>query len=55
MPLEDECPQLFAFTLFGCIMVAKALSVQPTVDPTAKLHEIRLGAYCEVGARTILH
>ena len=36
-------------------MVAKSLSVQPTIDPTAKLHEIRLGAYCEVGARTILH
>ncbi|MGV7213133.1 chloramphenicol acetyltransferase [Bradyrhizobium sp. UFLA05-112] len=36
-------------------MVAKALSVQPTIDSTAKLHEIKLGAYCEVGARTILH
>ncbi|WP_027520744.1 chloramphenicol acetyltransferase [Bradyrhizobium sp. Ec3.3] len=36
-------------------MVAKALSVQPTIDPTAKLHETKLGAYCEVGARTILH
>jgi len=36
-------------------MVAKALSVLPTIDPTAKLHETRLGAYCEVGARTILH
>ncbi len=36
-------------------MVAKALSIQPTIDPTAKLHEVRLGAYCEVGARSILH
>jgi phosphonate metabolism protein (transferase hexapeptide repeat family) len=36
-------------------MVAKALSVHPTVDPSAILHEARLGAYCEVGARTILH
>ena len=36
-------------------MVAKALSVEPTVDPSAKLHEASLGAYCEVGARTILH
>jgi phosphonate metabolism protein (transferase hexapeptide repeat family) len=36
-------------------MVAKALSIQPTIDPTAKLQEVRLGAYCEVGARTILH
>lgn len=36
-------------------MAGKALSVEPTVDPTAKLHDARLGAYCEVGARTILH
>ena len=34
--------------------MAKALSVQPTIDPTASLHETRLGAYCEVGARTML-
>src|SRR3974390_3116519 len=39
----------------GHPLVAKALSVEPTVDPTARLHEARLGAYCEVGARTILH
>ena len=36
-------------------MAGKMLSVQPTIDPTAKLHDTRLGAYCEVGARTILH
>ena len=36
-------------------MAGKMLSVDPTVDPTAKLHDIRLGAYCEVGARTLLH
>jgi len=36
-------------------MAAKKLSVEPLVDPTAKLHETKLGAYCEVGARTILH
>jgi len=36
-------------------MAAQALSVQPTVDPSAKLHDTRLGAYTEVGARTILH
>jgi phosphonate metabolism protein (transferase hexapeptide repeat family) len=36
-------------------MAGKMLSVEPTVDPTAKLHDARLGAYCEVGARTILH
>jgi phosphonate metabolism protein (transferase hexapeptide repeat family) len=35
-------------------MAGKMLSVEPTVDPTAKLHDTRLGAYCEVGARTIL-
>jgi phosphonate metabolism protein (transferase hexapeptide repeat family) len=35
-------------------MAGKTLSVEPTVDPTAKLHDTRLGAYCEVGARTIL-
>ena len=35
-------------------MAGKMLSVDPTVDPTAKLQDTRLGAYCEVGARTIL-
>jgi phosphonate metabolism protein (transferase hexapeptide repeat family) len=35
-------------------MAGKMLSVEPTVDPTAKLHDTKLGAYCEVGARTIL-
>ena len=35
-------------------MAGKALSVDPTVDPTAKLQDTKLGAYCEVGARTIL-
>src|SRR5882762_6770095 len=36
-------------------MAGKMLSVNPTVDPTAKLHDTKLGAYCEVGPRTILH
>src|SRR5258708_24262342 len=35
-------------------MAGKMLSVDPTVDPSAKLHDVKLGAYCEVGARTIL-
>src|ERR1700754_3482827 len=35
-------------------MAGKKLSIEPTVDPTARLHETRAGAYCEVGARTIL-
>ncbi|WP_315781737.1 MULTISPECIES: chloramphenicol acetyltransferase [unclassified Bradyrhizobium] len=36
-------------------MAGKSLSIHPTVDPTATLHDVRLGAYCEVGARTILN
>lgn len=36
-------------------MAGKMLSVKPTIDPTAKLYDATLGAYCEVGARTILH
>jgi phosphonate metabolism protein (transferase hexapeptide repeat family) len=35
-------------------MAGKMLSVEPTIDSTAKLHATSLGAYCEVGARTIL-
>ena len=35
-------------------MAGQTLSVEPTVDPTAKLQEAKLGAYCEVGARTTL-
>src|SRR5712675_2049396 len=35
-------------------MAGKTLSVEPLVDPSAKLRETRLGAYCEVGARTML-
>jgi phosphonate metabolism protein (transferase hexapeptide repeat family) len=35
-------------------MAGKALSIEPLVDPTAKLQETKLGAYCEVGARTQL-
>jgi phosphonate metabolism protein (transferase hexapeptide repeat family) len=35
-------------------MADKTLSVAPLIDPTARLNETRLGAYCEVGARTIL-
>jgi len=36
-------------------MAGKMLSVEPTIDPSAQLYDARLGAYCEVGARTILH
>jgi hypothetical protein len=34
--------------------MAKMLSIEPLVDPSAKLQDARLGAYCEVGARTML-
>jgi len=35
-------------------MAGKALSVDPTIDPTASVRESTLGAYTEVGARTTL-
>ncbi len=35
-------------------MADKALSIEPTIDPSAKLQETRLGSYCEIGARTTL-
>ncbi|NVN85278.1 MAG: chloramphenicol acetyltransferase [Rhodopseudomonas sp.] len=35
-------------------MVAKSLSLTPVIDPSARLHDSALGAYCEVGARTTL-
>jgi len=35
-------------------MAGKSLSTTPTVDPSAKLHDVTLGGYCEVGARSIL-
>ena len=36
-------------------MAGKLLSVEPTIDPSARLNDVKLGAYCEVGARTILN
>jgi phosphonate metabolism protein (transferase hexapeptide repeat family) len=36
-------------------MAGKQLSLTPAVDPTAKLVDTELGAYTEVGARTILN
>ncbi|WP_024514503.1 chloramphenicol acetyltransferase [Bradyrhizobium sp. Tv2a-2] len=35
-------------------MAGKALAIEPTVDPTAKVQDVKFGIYCEVGARTIL-
>ncbi|KAA0075336.1 chloramphenicol acetyltransferase [Tardiphaga sp. P9-11] len=36
-------------------MAGKQLSLTPSVDPSAKLIDAQLGAYTEVGARTILN
>jgi len=38
----------------GKQMAGKMLSVEPTIDPTASVRDCKLGAYTEVGARTIL-
>src|SRR5262252_6988014 len=35
-------------------MAGKMLSIDPIVDPTARLQDAELGAWCEVGARTVL-
>src|SRR5215216_5935044 len=35
-------------------MAGKMLSAEPTTDPTASVRDCKLGAYTEVGARTIL-
>jgi len=35
-------------------MAGKTLSTQPFIDPTAILHDSHAGAYCEIGARTVL-
>src|SRR5882724_6236024 len=35
-------------------MAGKMLSAEPTIDPTASERDCKLGAYTEVGARTIL-
>jgi phosphonate metabolism protein (transferase hexapeptide repeat family) len=36
-------------------MAGKSLSTEPTIDPSANVNGATLGAYCEIGARTILH
>jgi phosphonate metabolism protein (transferase hexapeptide repeat family) len=35
-------------------MAGKSLSTEPSIDPSANVLGAKLGAYCEVGARTIL-
>jgi phosphonate metabolism protein (transferase hexapeptide repeat family) len=51
---DDVHAQLPTSILVKVRMAGKMLSLEPVVDLTAKLTETRLGAYCEVGARTIL-
>jgi len=36
-------------------MAGKILSAVPLINPTARLHDSSAGAYCEIGARTVLH
>jgi phosphonate metabolism protein (transferase hexapeptide repeat family) len=43
-----------AGSTFEKIAMGKTLSTEPLIDATAKVQDISLGAYCEVGARTIL-
>src|ERR1700738_3546995 len=54
-PMTCALGSINLYSLAETRMAGKMLSVEPTIDPTAKLHETKLGAYCEVGARTILH
>ena len=35
-------------------MAGKTLSTEPLIDPSARVQQATLGAYCEVGARTKL-
>jgi phosphonate metabolism protein (transferase hexapeptide repeat family) len=35
-------------------MAGKTLSIEPLIDPSASIKDVSLGAYCEVGARTML-
>jgi len=42
------------FIAHGLRMAGQKLSPEPTIDPSARLHDSTLGAYCEVGARTTL-
>jgi phosphonate metabolism protein (transferase hexapeptide repeat family) len=46
----DDVSALF----WAVCMAGKTLSTEPLIDPTARVQEATLGAYCEVGARTKL-
>jgi phosphonate metabolism protein (transferase hexapeptide repeat family) len=52
---DDVRPRDLGSSIAEAHMAGKMLSVEPTIDSTAKLHDTSLGVYCEVGARTILH
>jgi phosphonate metabolism protein (transferase hexapeptide repeat family) len=45
---------IFPRLLMDLPMASKMLSTEPAVDPTASTRDCRLGAYTEVGARSIL-
>jgi phosphonate metabolism protein (transferase hexapeptide repeat family) len=42
------------FDVADALMAGKKLGLAPLIDPTASLSATELGAYCEVGARTLL-
>jgi phosphonate metabolism protein (transferase hexapeptide repeat family) len=50
----DDGRQLINHHHLEVRMAGKKLSVAPTIDPSANLKDVKLGAYTEVGARTIL-
>jgi phosphonate metabolism protein (transferase hexapeptide repeat family) len=53
-PIDDVPAQRPLGIAVEVRLAGKMLSVEPTIDPTAKLQDTSLGAYCEVGARTML-
>jgi len=55
MPIDDVNDFKLVDAICEISMAGKSLSTEAMIDPTAKLHDAKLGAYCEVGARTILH
>jgi acetyltransferase-like isoleucine patch superfamily enzyme len=52
--LRSGCARAAALLLPDAPMAEKTLGLAPMIDPTAKLRETEIGAYCEVGARTVL-
>src|ERR1043166_7814819 len=58
MKLSSRPPMTFAPARPGAVwifaMAGKTLSTEPLIDTSAKVQDVSLGAYCEVGARTML-